>query len=82
MAFCVNGQPGLKLFGYEMGPVETKRESDETAGWLSQDENECQKQIGNLMNGLDVVNFFERVQFSFLTGNGDMHLKNFILNEA
>lgn len=29
--------------------------------------------------GLDVVNFFESVVFSFLTGNADMHLKNFSL---
>ena len=29
--------------------------------------------------GLDVVNFFEQVLFSFLTGNADMHLKNFSL---
>ena len=28
---------------------------------------------------LDVVNFFELVLFSFLTGNSDMHLKNFSL---
>lgn len=27
--------------------------------------------------GLDLVNFFEQVLFSFLTGNADMHLKNF-----
>jgi serine/threonine-protein kinase HipA len=31
--------------------------------------------------GLDVVNFFELVIFSFLTGNADMHLKNFSLIE-
>lgn len=31
--------------------------------------------------GLDVVNFFELVLFSFLTGNADMHLKNFSLIE-
>lgn len=31
--------------------------------------------------GLDVVNFFEMVIFSFLTGNADMHLKNFSLLE-
>lgn len=31
--------------------------------------------------GLDVVNFFELVIFSFLTGNADMHLKNFSLLE-
>ena len=29
--------------------------------------------------GLDVVNFFEILLFSFLTGNADMHLKNFSL---
>ena len=29
--------------------------------------------------GLDVVNFFEQVLFSFLTGNADMHLKNYSL---
>ena len=28
---------------------------------------------------LDVINFFEQVIFSFLTGNADMHLKNFSL---
>ena len=28
---------------------------------------------------LDVINFFEQVVFSFLTGNADMHLKNFSL---
>jgi serine/threonine-protein kinase HipA len=31
--------------------------------------------------GLDVVNFFEIALFSFLTGNADMHLKNFSLLE-
>ncbi len=29
--------------------------------------------------GLDVINFYEMVIFSFLTGNSDMHLKNFSL---
>ena len=29
--------------------------------------------------GLDVINFFEQVLFSFLTGNSDMHLKKFSL---
>ncbi len=32
--------------------------------------------------GLDVINFFELVLFSFLTGNADMHLKNFSLLSA
>ena len=31
--------------------------------------------------GLDLVNFFEVVLFSFITGNADMHLKNFSLLE-
>ncbi len=45
------------------------------------------EQIGKLilaysaMPGLDLVNFFELVLFSFLTGNADMHLKNFSLLE-
>ncbi|MGL5890563.1 MAG: HipA domain-containing protein, partial [Bacteroidia bacterium] len=30
-------------------------------------------------SGLDIVNFFEIVVFSFITGNADMHLKNFSL---
>jgi serine/threonine-protein kinase HipA len=29
--------------------------------------------------GLDVINFYEQVVFSYLTGNADMHLKNFSL---
>ena len=32
--------------------------------------------------GLDVTNFYEYVLFSFLTGNADMHLKNFSLLET
>ena len=45
------------------------------------------EQIGKVIQrhsvipGLDVVNFFEMVLFSFLTGNADMHLKNFSLLE-
>lgn len=31
---------------------------------------------------MDVINFFELVLFSWLTGNNDMHLKNFSLYEA
>lgn len=31
--------------------------------------------------GLDLVNFFEQVVFCFITGNADMHLKNFSLLE-
>jgi serine/threonine-protein kinase HipA len=43
------------------------------------------EQIGNAIikysanPGFDIINFFEQVLFSFLTGNADMHLKNFSL---
>jgi serine/threonine-protein kinase HipA len=36
-------------------------------------------QMHSVTPGLDLVNFFELVLFSFLTGNADMHLKNFSL---
>ncbi|CAN5118723.1 HipA domain-containing protein [soil metagenome] len=32
--------------------------------------------------GLDVINLYEQVVFSYLTGNADMHLKNFSLIKA
>ena len=32
--------------------------------------------------GLDITNFFEQVLFSYLTGNADMHLKNFSLIDS
>ena len=32
--------------------------------------------------GLDITNLFEQVLFSFLTGNSDMHLKNFSLIDS
>jgi serine/threonine-protein kinase HipA len=32
--------------------------------------------------GLDIIDFFERVLFSFITGNADMHLKNYSLLET
>lgn len=36
----------------------------------------------SLNPGLDLINFYEQVVFSFLTGNADMHLKNFSLLKA
>jgi serine/threonine-protein kinase HipA len=47
--------------------------------------NGSHEQIGKAISkysvnpGLDLTNFFEQVLFSFLTGNADMHLKNFSL---
>ena len=31
---------------------------------------------------MDITNFFEQVLFSFLTGNADMHLKNYSLIDS
>jgi serine/threonine-protein kinase HipA len=50
--------------------------------------NGSYEQIGKLLKaystqpGLDIVNFSEQVVFSFLTGNADMHLKNFSLIQS
>lgn len=47
--------------------------------------NASYEQIGKVIQkysvnpGLDIVNFCELILFSFLTGNADMHLKNFSL---
>lgn len=47
--------------------------------------NGSMEQIGKALRryssvpGLDIVRFFERAVFCFLTGNSDMHLKNFSL---
>jgi serine/threonine-protein kinase HipA len=38
-------------------------------------------QLYSATPGLDLVNFFELLLFSYLTGNADMHLKNFSLLE-
>lgn len=39
----------------------------------------CGKLIGKYCtnSGLDVINYFEQLVFSFLAGNNDMHMKNF-----
>jgi serine/threonine-protein kinase HipA len=57
-------------------------------GRLTEDKyNGSYEQIGKaILNhsatpGLDLIDFFEIVVFSFLTGNADMHLKNFALLE-
>ena len=57
-------------------------------GRLTEDKyNGSYEQIGKaILNhsaipGLDLIDFFEIVFFSFLTGNADMHLKNFALLE-
>ena len=38
-------------------------------------------QLSSMHPGLDLAEFFLRIVFSFITGNSDMHLKNFSLRE-
>ncbi len=51
--------------------------TDKYAGSLEQVGKAIRTHAANV--GLDTIDFFERVLFCFLTGNGDMHLKNWAL---
>lgn len=68
---------GGKLHMEDMCQLTEKLTEDKYRGSYEQ----IAKTISNysVTPGLDVVNFFEQVLFSFLTGNADMHLKNFSL---
>lgn len=50
---------------------------DKYVGSLEQVGKAIRKHVTNI--GLDAIDFFERVLFCFLTGNGDMHQKNWAL---
>ncbi|MBI2118792.1 MAG: HipA domain-containing protein [Elusimicrobia bacterium] len=50
---------------------------DKYQGSLEKVGGAIQKHATNI--GLDAINFFERVLFCFIIGNGDMHLKNWSL---
>ena len=72
----------LQLFGCELGAVPFTKENykwDIYRGSYEQIAKTIQKY--STTSGLDLVNLFEVVLFSFLTGNADMHLKNFSLLE-
>lgn len=64
-----------KLPMEDMAQLTGKLTEDKYKGSLEQ-LGKAIKQFSN-NQGLDLVNFFEIVLFSFLTGNADMHLKNF-----
>jgi serine/threonine-protein kinase HipA len=66
-----------KLHMEDMCQLTDKRTEDKYRGSYEQVAKALLKFSSN--PGLDVVNFFELVLFSFLTGNADMHLKNFSL---
>ncbi len=51
--------------------------TDKYAGSLEKVGKAIRSHAANV--GLDTVDFFERVLFCFLTGNGDMHMKNWAL---
>lgn len=72
----------VKRFDREVGGGKTHKETmfqvlgstDKYAGSLEQIGKALRAHAANV--GLDAVDFFERVLFCFLTGNGDMHMKN------
>jgi serine/threonine-protein kinase HipA len=66
-----------KLHMEDMCQLTGRLTEDKYRGSYEQVAKAIQKYSGN--PGLDVVNFFEILLFSFLTGNADMHLKNFSL---
>ena len=71
---------GAKLHMEDMCQLTSKLTEDKYRGSYEQMGKAILKYSAN--PGLDLVNFFEQVVFSFLTGNADMHLKNFsLINE-
>jgi serine/threonine-protein kinase HipA len=66
-----------KLALEDMCQLTERLTEDKYRGSYEQIAKAIQKYSGT--SGLDVVNLFEVVLFSFLTGNADMHLKNFSL---
>lgn len=68
-----------KLAMEDMCQITERLTEDKYQGSYEQIGKAIQKHSVN--PGLDLVNFFEVVLFSFLTGNADMHLKNFSLLE-
>jgi serine/threonine-protein kinase HipA len=66
-----------KLHMEDMCQITERLTEDKYHGSYEQVAKEILKYSAN--PGLDLVNFFEQVLFSFLTGNADMHLKNFSL---
>lgn len=68
---------GAKLHMEDMCQLTEKLTEDKYRGSYEQVAKTIMKYSVN--PGLDVVNYFEQVVFSFITGNSDMHLKNFSL---
>lgn len=68
---------GSKLHMEDMCQITERLTEHKYKGSYEQIAKAIKKYSAN--SGLNVTNFFELVLFSFLTGNNDMHLKNFSL---
>lgn len=73
----IDRNKGGKLHMEDMCQLTEKQTEDKYIGSYEQVAKAIQKY--SVSPGLDIVNFFEQVLFSYITGNADMHLKNFSL---
>ena len=71
------GKSGKKIHMEDMCQLTERLTEDKYRGSMEQVGKTILKYSSN--PGLDAVNYFELVVFSYLTGNADMHLKNFSL---
>ncbi len=69
--------PGEKTNSENMAQILSVPSEDKYKGSLEKVGKAIQLYATNM--GLDLIEYFERVLFCFLTGNGDMHLKNWAL---
>lgn len=76
----VDRTKNTKLHMEDMCQLSERQTEDKYKGSHEQVAKLIMKYSANPM--LDVTNFYEYVIFSFLTGNADMHLKNFSLLES
>lgn len=73
----IDREKGSKLHMEDMCQITERMTEHKYKGSYEQIAKAIKKHVAN--PGLDVTDFFELVLFSFLTGNNDMHLKNFSL---
>ena len=73
----IDRKKGGKLHMEDMCQITERMTEHKYKGSYEQIAKAIKKHTAN--PGLDVTDFFELVLFSFLTGNNDMHLKNFSL---
>ena len=77
----IDRKKGLKLHMEDMCQLTERLTEQKYQGSYEQIANVIKKYSINPM--LDLINFYELILFCFLTGNNDMHLKNFsLINEG